>query len=106
MQYYTHRRLEHFQFAWETKFYRRSKSNSYLCYDLRLVCQSVLLPGTYLGTLITLLLLSDLEIREYGHRDPSANLALTSPIIGGCSDGIVRLRIQATEFISVMGFLM
>jgi hypothetical protein len=50
---------------------------------------------------------SDLESREYGRRDPSRsprgnlypqNLALTSPIGGGRLVGILRSRIQATEF--------
>jgi hypothetical protein len=50
---------------------------------------------------------SDLESREYGRRDPSRwprgtlypqKLALTSPISGGRSVGIVRSRTQATEF--------
>jgi hypothetical protein len=47
------------------------------------------------------------EIREYGHRDPSSwprgtfypkKLALTSSTRGGRSVGIVRSRIQATEY--------
>jgi hypothetical protein len=51
-------------------------------------------------------LISGLENREYGRRDPSRwsrgslypqNLALTSPISGGGSVGIVRSWIQATE---------
>jgi hypothetical protein len=50
---------------------------------------------------------SDLESREYGRRDPSRRprstvypqkVALTSPISGGCSVGIVRSRTQAMEF--------
>jgi hypothetical protein len=50
---------------------------------------------------------SGLESREYGRRDPSRwsrgtlypqKLALTSPISGGRSVGIVRSRTQATEF--------
>jgi hypothetical protein len=52
---------------------------------------------------------SGLNSREYGRRDPSRlsrgtlypqKLALTSPIIGGRSVGIVRSRTQATEFFS------
>jgi hypothetical protein len=48
-----------------------------------------------------------LEIRGYGHRDPShcprgtlyqQKLALTSPTIVGRSVGIVRSRTKATEF--------
>jgi hypothetical protein len=52
---------------------------------------------------------SGLEIREYGRRDPSRwqrgtlypqkKLALSSPTSGGRSVGIVRSRIQATEFL-------
>jgi hypothetical protein len=50
---------------------------------------------------------SDLEIREYGRRDPSRwprstiypqNSSLTSPTSGGRSVGIVHSRTQATEF--------
>jgi hypothetical protein len=47
---------------------------------------------------------SVLEIRECGSRDPSRGtlyhqkLVLTSPASGGRSVGIVRSRIQATEF--------
>jgi hypothetical protein len=50
---------------------------------------------------------SDLEIREYGRRDPSCwphgtlypqKLALSSPTSCGRSVGIVRLRTQAKEF--------
>jgi hypothetical protein len=50
---------------------------------------------------------SGLEIREYGHRDPSRwprstlypqKLALTSPTSGGHSVCIVRSRTKATEF--------
>jgi hypothetical protein len=50
---------------------------------------------------------SGLEIREYGRRDPSRwprgtlypqKLALTSPISGGRSVGIVSTRTQTTEF--------
>jgi hypothetical protein len=50
---------------------------------------------------------TSLEIREYGRRDPSRwprgtlyprKLALTPLTSGGRSVGIVRLRIQATEF--------
>jgi hypothetical protein len=53
---------------------------------------------------------SGLDAREYGHRDPShwprgtlypQKLALTSPISGGLSIGIVRSQTQATEFSSV-----
>jgi hypothetical protein len=48
-----------------------------------------------------------LEIREYGHRDPSRwpcsahylqKLALTLPTSGSCSVCIVRLRTKAMEF--------
>jgi hypothetical protein len=51
---------------------------------------------------------SCLEIREYGHRDPSRwprgtlyphKLALTSPTSGGHSVSIVRSRAQTTEFV-------
>jgi hypothetical protein len=51
---------------------------------------------------------SGLEIREYGHRDPSRwprgilcpqKLALTSPTSGGRSVGIVRMRTRTTEFV-------
>jgi hypothetical protein len=51
---------------------------------------------------------SCLEIREYGLKDPSRwprgtlypqTLALTSPISGGHSVGIVRSQTQATEFV-------
>jgi hypothetical protein len=50
---------------------------------------------------------SDLEIREYGHRDPSRwprgtlypqKVALNSPTIGGRSVGIVLSGTQTTEF--------
>jgi hypothetical protein len=50
---------------------------------------------------------SCLENREYGRRDPSRlprgtlypqKLAITSPTSDGCSVGIVRSRIQAMEF--------
>jgi hypothetical protein len=50
---------------------------------------------------------SSLEIREYRRRDPSRlprgtlypqKFALTSPISGGCSVGIVRSRTQTKEF--------
>jgi hypothetical protein len=50
---------------------------------------------------------SGLENREYGHGDSSRwprgtpypqKLALTSPISGGRSVGIIRSRTQATEF--------
>jgi hypothetical protein len=53
---------------------------------------------------------SGLEIREYGHRDPSCwprstlypqKLALTSSTSGGCSVGKVRSLTQATEFLCV-----
>jgi hypothetical protein len=49
---------------------------------------------------------SGLEIREYGHRDPSRlprrtlypqNLTLTSPRRGGLSVGIVRSWAQVTD---------
>jgi hypothetical protein len=52
-----------------------------------------------------------LEIREYGHRDPSRwprdilypqKLARASPTSGGRSVGIVRLRTQTTEFVFVV----
>jgi hypothetical protein len=52
---------------------------------------------------------SGLDIRKYGHRDPSRwprgtlyplKLALTSPTSGGRSFGIVRSRTQATDFFS------
>jgi hypothetical protein len=52
---------------------------------------------------------SGLETRECGRRDPSRrasytlyrqNLALTSPINGGLSVGIIRSRTQAKEFSS------
>jgi hypothetical protein len=51
---------------------------------------------------------SGLEIRDYDRRDPSRSprdtfypqeLALTSPKSGSRSDGIVRSRTQATEFL-------
>jgi hypothetical protein len=51
--------------------------------------------------------LPGLEIREYGHRDPSRwprgtiypqKLALTSPRSGGRSASIVHLQTQAKEF--------
>jgi hypothetical protein len=51
---------------------------------------------------------SGLENREYGRRDPlcwprntlySQELALTSTTSGGCSVGIVRSRVKATEFV-------
>jgi hypothetical protein len=54
---------------------------------------------------------SGLENREYGLRDPSGwphgtlypkKLALTSPIGGGRSVGIVRSQTQATKFSLVM----
>jgi hypothetical protein len=58
---------------------------------------------------------SGLEIREYGRRDPSRSprgtplypqrLELTSPTSGGRSVGVVRLRIQATEFLLLLLFL-
>jgi hypothetical protein len=43
-----------------------------------------------------------LENREYGSRDPSQNLALTSPTSSGLSVGIVRSRTKTTEFIIIM----
>jgi hypothetical protein len=51
-----------------------------------------------------------LENRKYGHGDPlrwprdtlyPQKLAVTSPISGGPSVGIVRLRTKATEFVCV-----
>jgi hypothetical protein len=53
---------------------------------------------------------SDLENRDYGRRNPSRwprgtlyqqKLALTSPTSGCLSVGVVRLRTQATEFLSL-----
>jgi hypothetical protein len=52
-------------------------------------------------------ILSGLENRDYGHRDPSRsprdtfqpkNLALSSPTSGGRSVGIFRSQTQAAEF--------
>jgi hypothetical protein len=57
---------------------------------------------------------SGIENREYGRRDPSRwprgsfyplNLTLTSPTSGGLSVAIVRSRTQATEFLSVRGWM-
>jgi hypothetical protein len=57
---------------------------------------------------------SGLESREYGRRDPSRwprgtlypqKLALTSPISGSRSVGIVRSLTQATEFFSEVPFI-
>jgi hypothetical protein len=54
---------------------------------------------------------SGIESQEYGHRDPSLcprgtlslqMLALTSQTSDGHSVGIVRSRVQATEFLAVI----
>jgi hypothetical protein len=59
---------------------------------------------------ISITILSGLENRDYGRRDPSRwprrtiypqKSALTSPTSGGRSVGIVRKRTQATEFSSI-----
>jgi hypothetical protein len=56
---------------------------------------------------------SSLGNQEYGRRDPwrwprrtlyPQKLALTSPISGGLSVGIVRSRTEPTEFVLVFGF--
>jgi hypothetical protein len=53
---------------------------------------------------------SDLEMRQYGRRDPlrwpretlyPQNLTVTSSTSGGRSVGIVRSRTQATEFLFI-----
>jgi hypothetical protein len=65
--------------------------------------------------IVIIIIISGLEIREYGRGDPlrwprdtlyPQKLALTSPTSGGHSVGIVRSRTKATEFVYLLLLLL